>query len=776
MDLFEQSQSVDSVDRDKSSCSGSGAILLRDLSILDTWKKISLEKPVSFWGESKYLTHLWVSRNEEPLEEHYSCFDPGAETTVPHYMKIKEKIRAALKLLTFRVEHVLVQFWSARDVGRHKLLTTVDQPFGVGVNDDGLYSYRRESEQNLYLVDKDDEEQDISPPARVFRRGVPEWSSDLTNYRPEDFSQQDSAIRCNLHGYLALPVFDSVTSLCVGVLELLTSSIYMTYAFEVQQVYKALKRQNLTSPQVHDSATPKVPNESRQNELDKIFGILKTVCDIHNLPLAQTWAVSPSSSFVSHNKVIETSCDSFDIKCAGKVCMSTAALPFYVRDLSVWSFREACKNQHLDKYHGFVGRALVACGSGYCQDVTKLSEEEYPLVHSARMCGLITCFTVFMHSVEGDVDYVLEFFLQLDGKDSRHVLDLVQTLKQNVEVASGFVLGKISPTEFIGSPQSIQMSSITTANTLAFGMDSSDPESFLANAVRADTANVPTHSSLEENSPDKPCIRLTNSEILVRNDARRENINVAGSNENNNATSTIVIKQKTSDTITDAEEKSNGLKRGRKRKIDLITMEAVEKHVGKPIGQAAESVGVSRSTLKRFCRENGISSWPMPKQCKKASYVTDPKLSPESGSKQRLKRCSRPCIDMGHVVLMVIRVKRWSCSSKHHDFSGKWWRCGRHKYLPSMSDTIYQVTPEMTVKATFKDDMIKFRVPISSGLMELENEVAQRFGLKGKRLRLKYKDDAGDLLLLTCDDALQTLPELLASNTSIRLLVELACE
>nr|GEU58792.1 hypothetical protein [Tanacetum cinerariifolium] len=677
MDLFEQSQSVDSVDRDKSSCSGSGsgsgAVLLRDLSIVDTWKKISLEKPVSFWGESKYLTHLWVSRNEEPLEEHYSCFDPGAETTVPHYMKIKEKIRAALKLLTFRYEHVLVQFWSARDVGRHKLLTTIDQPFGVGVIDDGLHSYRRESERNLYLVDKDDEEQDISPPARVFRRGVPEWSSDLTNYRPEDFPQQDSAIRCNLHGYLALPVFDSVTSLCVGVLELLTSSIYTTYAFEVQQVYKALKRQNLTSPQVHDCATPKVPNESRQMELDKIF-------------------------------------------------------------------------------------------------------EEYPLVHSARMSGLMSCFTVFMHSVEGDVDYVLEFFLQLDCKDSRHVLDLVQTLKQKVEVASGFVLGEISPAEFIGPPQSIQISSITTANTLAFGMDSSDPESFLANVVRNESANVSTYSSYKENSVNKQGNIITNSDVLVWNDAKSGSINVAGSCKNDNATSTIVIKQKTSETINDAEEKSKGLKRGRKRKIDLITMEAVEKHVGKPIGEAAESVGVSRSTLKRFCRENGIFSWPMPKQSRKACYVTDPKLSLESGSEQRLKRCSRPCIDMGLLVLMVIRVKRWSCSSKHRDFSGKWWRCGRHTYIPSMSDTIYQVTPEMTVKATFKDDMIKFRVPISAGLMELENEVAQRFGLKGKRIRLKYNDEAGDLLLLTCDDALQTLPELLASNTSIRLLVELACE
>ncbi|KAM0000602.1 hypothetical protein Hdeb2414_s0020g00562531 [Helianthus debilis subsp. tardiflorus] len=61
------------------------------------------------------------------------------------------------------------------------------------------------------------------------------------------------------------------------------------------------------------------------------------------------------------------------------------------------------------------------------------------------MNGLTSCFTIFLHSVEGDDgdDYVLEFFLQLGNKDSRHVVNLVQTLKQRIEIASGFELGEI---------------------------------------------------------------------------------------------------------------------------------------------------------------------------------------------------------------------------------------------------------------------------------------------------------------------------------------------
>ena len=168
-------------------------------------------------------------------------FNPGAETIVPHSTKIKEKIRAALKLLTFRDEHVLVQFWSASDVGKHKLLTTIDQPFGLGVIDEGLLLYRKDSVHNSFVVAKDDEDEDASPIARVFKLGLSEWSSDLTNYLPKHFPQQECAIRCNLHGYLVLPVFDSTTRLCVGVLELLASSKYTSFDYEVQQFEKALK-------------------------------------------------------------------------------------------------------------------------------------------------------------------------------------------------------------------------------------------------------------------------------------------------------------------------------------------------------------------------------------------------------------------------------------------------------------------------------------------------------------------------------------------------------
>ncbi|KAJ0779682.1 putative PB1 domain-containing protein [Helianthus annuus] len=399
--------------------------------------KIILEQPtVPSSGESRYMTYLWVSGYVEPPEELHQS-DPSQLLAVGslYHRGITYKIRAALKLLYFREQHVLVQFWSPRVDDKHQLLTTIDQPFGLGVVSEELCFYRRESERQTFLVDKDHEEEDVSPPARVFRRGLPEWTSDITEYETKDFPQQDCAIRCKLHGYLALPVFDSTTGLCVGVLELLTFSKLKDVAYEVKHIHRVLKTVNLASPQVFeafDVPASNVSNERSNNESDKIYDILKRVCDTHRLPLAQTWTLSPFTCYFAHENGIEKGCCSFDTRCVGKVCMSTA-LPRYVRDMNTWTFFEASKTCHLEKSRGVAGRALSSRGSCFCGDVTKLDVEE-------------------------------------------HVPDLVQTLKQSIEAASGFELGDGSSMEIVGSPTDSSLNE----------MVSSDLESVVADADVAD--------------------------------------------------------------------------------------------------------------------------------------------------------------------------------------------------------------------------------------------------------------------------------------------------
>ncbi|PWA83166.1 PB1 domain, RWP-RK domain, Homeodomain-like protein [Artemisia annua] len=403
-------------------------------------ENISLEPSSgAFYGESIYLTPLWVSGKADELSQSTTTgdYELMAPKIDPHNQIVEDKIKAVLKLLTFREQHVLVQFWSPRVVGKHQLLTSIDQPFGLGVIDERLPLYRKDSVHNFFVVAKDDEDEDTSPIARVFRRGLPEWSSDLANYLPKHFPQQECANLCNLHGYLALPVFDSLTRSCVGILELLASSKYPSFDYEVQQFETALKTQKLTCLELQVLDDP----ASNVIELDEIFKIMKVVCRTDQLPLAQTWALSPFTSVASYEQNLKKSCNRYDTRCLGNVCMSTCGLPFHVDQGGTWwNFRQECKKQHLDKSRGFISKVLSGdlC---FCEDVTKLSVEVYPLVHYARRSGLTSWFAICLHGLESNNDYVLEFFLPSHMKENKDIQDYV------LEVASIFESeGKVTRT------------------------------------------------------------------------------------------------------------------------------------------------------------------------------------------------------------------------------------------------------------------------------------------------------------------------------------------
>nr|XP_043605882.1 protein NLP7-like [Erigeron canadensis] len=783
----------------KSSSSGSDMALIKDL----------LEPSAhQFAGESKYLTSLLVSRNREPSEP-LSRSD-SSQSPIPGF-EPRDKIYSGLKLPTFREEHVLVQFWTTDHISRkcQTMLTTMNQPFGLGVADERLCQYRKYSERNPFTISKDREEQDPSPIARVFRRGEPEWTPDVTNYNPKDFPSLDCAIRCNLHGYLALPVFESTTGLCIGVLELLLSSRYTSFAYEVRQIHMALKTVDLTTTQALDRPTTKVQKKHWRNDLEKILSILKVMCAIHKLPLAQTWTVSPFSSMACQKQILKKICNSFDTTCLGrKVCMSTSALPFHVQDLGMWPFWKACREQHLNQY-GLIGRTLLSRGSCFCLDVTKLSEEEYPLVRNASMSKLTSCFAIFLHVVESNSDYVLEFFLPSNIKDGKYVLNLMQTLKQNSDVASGFEWGdelsievgasaEVSSVSLSKDLQSIQLSPMATTKAKIFEMLSSDSESNLENVTKTVSTNVMNQFSLRQKGPGN-----------------------CGS-------------MKMSDTITDGETNANRLKQIRKRKTESLTLVAVQKHNEIPIGEASTSLNdksVSQSTSKRFCREDDITHGPFPKLRNKSSAdVPD------------IQRSSNIRFSISVVVLLLVRVKRWSCARKCHGFSGKWWRCGKHRCIPCISDFIYHAaclmvrlkrwrnknlirhamnkrnhpdvhqstekprvevnminpyihvdrplsestlahaslkhtlanvsdTRMVTVKATFNKDMIKFPFRTSLGLLELKNNVAQRIKLNSKKLRLKYKDEDDDMILIACDTDLHHLLGFLGANSTIKIFI-----
>nr|GEU39408.1 protein NLP3-like [Tanacetum cinerariifolium] len=82
--------------------------------------------------------------------------------------------------MSFRDLHVLVQFWSPVTVLKRCWLTTLDQPFGIGVVNKAFYSYRLESEQRMLPVDGNEHMiEELGSPGRVYHQKFPEWSLDI---------------------------------------------------------------------------------------------------------------------------------------------------------------------------------------------------------------------------------------------------------------------------------------------------------------------------------------------------------------------------------------------------------------------------------------------------------------------------------------------------------------------------------------------------------------------------------------------------------------------
>ncbi|KAM7531449.1 hypothetical protein LguiB_034859 [Lonicera macranthoides] len=142
------------------------------------------------------------------------------------------------------------------------------------------------------------------------------------------------------------------------------------------------------------------------------------------------------------------------------------------------------------------------------------------------------------------------------------------------------------------------------------------------------------------------------------------------------------------------------------------SLEALKQHFGMKIDDAADSLGISRSTLKRICRDNGINVWPYRKRKKNIMHT-----------------------------------------------------------IPHDTIPLQDANNSVTIKATYEDDVIKFQVPLSLRMDDLREKVAKRLNLEVGSFKVKHKDDDGDLVLITCDEDLKDCMGRSLNRTLIDMLV-----
>ncbi|PWA62175.1 PB1 domain, RWP-RK domain, Lambda repressor-like, DNA-binding domain protein [Artemisia annua] len=171
---------------------------------------------------------------------------------------------------------------------------------------------------------------------------------------------------------------------------------------------------------------------------------------------------------------------------------------------------------------------------------------------------------------------------------------------------------------------------------------------------------------------------------------------------------------------------SNKPARQRKKSAGLITVEEITKHYGKSFEEAADILGVSRSKLKRICTSLGIKGWP---------YT--PNKNDSHSLNFRGSNEHNPATHTENAVYSSTRVETILIDE-----------------LGQPKTTLKNSVKPLTIKATYKEDTVRFPFILSDGLTKLKEQIATRFPLKLESFRLKYEDKDGDMILIACDSDL----------------------
>lgn len=173
---------------------------------------------------------------------------------------------------------------------------------------------------------------------------------------------------------------------------------------------------------------------SRQAALTEISAVLKSVCEAHNLPLAQTWV--PTCSHTSNDMRTHSITQQVGECSSGKAVLRTrdGDGPCYVSDARMWGFRRACLEHGLQKGQGVPGKAIQTNLPVFDSDVKSYNKDEYPLGHYAKLFGLVSAVAIRLRSVHtGNDDFILEFFLPTDCVDSKEQQLLLNSLSLTMQ-------------------------------------------------------------------------------------------------------------------------------------------------------------------------------------------------------------------------------------------------------------------------------------------------------------------------------------------------------
>ncbi|CAL0332449.1 unnamed protein product [Lupinus luteus] len=735
----------------------------------------------------------------------------------PPGLSLDERMLRALSFFKASAgEGILAQVWVPIKHGDHFILTTSEQPYLL---DQILSGYREVSRTFTFSVGKLDSIPGL--PGRVFNSKVPEWTSNVGYYNKAEYLRVEHAINHEVRGSIAFPISDVDSELpCCAVLELVTTTEKPDFDSELELVCHALKLVNLRTTMPPRLISQCLSNNKR-DALTEITDVLRSVCHAHRLPLALTWIPC------SYTEGTEVEATRIQIKEGHSssseksiLCIKESAC--CITDRAMEGFVQTCIQHHLEEGKGIAGKALQSNHPFFCPDVKAYDISEYPLVQHARKYNLNAAVAIKLRSTytNGD-DYILEFFLPVTVRGSLEQQLLLDNLSGTMQKMCRS-LRTVSDAELSGTENS--QKGFENKNVFSFSpMSRRNSQIALASANHDSVQNM----SLEAN--------LRNSGIEPSHDQEA------------NESKRHVLKKRTTS------EKN-------------VSLSVLQQYFSGSLKDAAKSIGVCPTTLKRICRNNGISRWPSRKinkvnrSLKKIQTVLDSVQGVEGGlnfdpskgqfvahksnllSKKSTMKDSRPvtevaglvppapCSDGGksafkfeianvHVignqlVHSLYESKKDNASlvdccedsksmSTEYDFSLRAEKSERNivgmdtgmdgddgvvelnhpscssltnssnnsssmlhssssaslsfenKEHSKLKSTIANSESKIVVKATYREDIVRFKFHPSSGCSQLYEEIGTRFKLQDGLFQLKYLDDEDEWVMLVNDSDLQ---------------------